>query len=156
LLLLAALCLASCAAVQGGAAKAPRELHGMADAFAAPGVALAWGVLRGANETETVVVLRIVTNPASYPWLAIVGSDPFTQSRRQVIPATRSTDVTDVRAPRAHFAEYPRTEARFYESGPAARLDRPALVVFFLGMPDTTPEFATEDQLQAYLASRVK
>ena len=155
LLLLAGLCLASCATVQGGAAKAPRELHGMAEAFTAPGVALAWGVLRGANESETVVVMRIVTNPASYPWLAIVGSDPFTQSKRQVLPATPSADVTDVRAPRAHFAEFPRTEARFYESGAAARQDRPALVVFFLGVPDTTPEFATEDQVQAYFTRRL-
>jgi hypothetical protein len=150
LLLLAGLCLVSCATVEGVAAKAPRELHGMADAFSAPGVALAWGVLRGANETETIVVMRVVANSASYPWLAVVGSDPFTQSKRQVMPATRSADVTDVRAPRAHFAEFPRTEARFYESEAAARQDRPALVVFFLGVPDTTPEFVTEEQLQAY------
>ena len=94
----------------------------MSDAFAAPGVALAWGVLRGASETQTLVVMRIVTSRTSYPWLAVVGSDPFTGSKRQVMPATRSADVTDVRAPRAHFAEFPRTEARFYESEAAARV----------------------------------
>lgn len=137
------------------AAEAPREVHGMTDAFAAPGVALAWGVVRGADEMATIVVMRIATQRAAYPWLAVAGSDPFTQSKRQVIPATRSVDVTEVRVPRAHFGAFPRTELRFYESAAAAREERPALVVFFLGVPDTTPEFATEDKLQSYLRDRV-
>jgi hypothetical protein len=155
LLLLGGLALASCAAVPPSAPKPAREVHGMADAFTAPGVALAWGVLRGADEAATVVVMRIVTQRGSYPWLAVAGSDPFTKSRWQVMPATRSADVTDVRAPRSHFAEFPRTEVRFYESAAAAQQDRPALIVFFLGVPDTTPEFTTDDKLQSYLRDRV-
>ena len=154
-LLVAALSLASCAAGAGTAAHPPREVHGSAEAFAAPGVALAWGVVRGADEAGTVVVLRIVAQGASYPWLAVTGSDPFTQSLKQVIPATPSGNVAEVRAPRAHFAEFPRTEVRFYGSASAAHGDKPALVVFFLGVPDTTPEFSTEDRLQSYLTSRV-
>ena len=155
LLLLVGLSFASGAAVHSSAAEAPREVHGMADAFAAPGVALAWGVVRGASETATVVVVRIVTDPASYPWLAVAGGDPFTQRKQPLLPAIRSTGVTDLRLPRAHFADFPRTELRFYESAAAAQQDRPALVVYFLGVPDTTPEFATEDKLQSYLNDRV-
>jgi hypothetical protein len=155
LLLLAGLSIASGAAVHSSAAEAPREVHGMADAFATPGVVLAWGVLRGASETATVVVVRIVTDPASYPWLAVAGGDPFTQRKQPLLPAIRSAGVTDVRLPRAHFADFPRTELRFYESAAAAQQDGPALVVFFLGVPDTTPEFATEDKLQSYLSDRV-
>lgn len=153
LLLLVGLSLASGAAVHG--AEAPREVHGMADAFAAPGVVLAWGVLRGASETATVVVVRIVTDPASYPWLAVAGEDPFTQRKQSLLAAARSTGVIDVRSPRARFADFPHTEVRFYESAVAAQQDIPALIVFFLGVPDTTPEFASEDKLQAYLGERV-
>jgi len=131
----------------------PREVHGMSDAFAAPGAVLAWAVVRQGNDAD--VVIRIVANRTSYPWVAVSGSDPFTQSKQQVFPATRSSDVTDVRARRAHFAGFPRTEVRFYESAAAAQADRPALVVFFLGVPDTVPEFATEAQLQSYLGGRV-
>jgi hypothetical protein len=152
LLLLAGLALAG-TEVHG--AGTPRELHGMADAFAAPGVALAWGVLRGASETATIVVVRIVTDPASYPWLAVAGGDPFTQRKQPLLAATRSAGVIDLRSPRAHFADFPRTELRLYESAAAAQQDAPALVVFFLGVPDTTPEFATEDKLQEYLGDRV-
>ena len=137
------------------AAESLREVHGMTDAFAAPGVALAWGVVRGTDEAATFVVVRITTDRTRYPWFGVARSDPFTQARHQVLPATRSADVTEVRAPRAHYAEFPRTEVRFYESEAEARADRPALAVFFLGVPDTTPEFATEDKLQAYLRDRV-
>jgi hypothetical protein len=151
-LLLLALSLAG-AAVRGG--EPPREVHGMADAFAAPGVAMAWGVVRGADEAATVVVVRIVTRPASYPWLAVTGGDPFTQRKEPLLAPTRSAGVIDVRTPRAHFADFPRTELRLYESAAAAQQDVPTLVVFFLGVPDTTPEFATEDKLQAYLTDRV-
>lgn len=152
LLLLAGLALAG-TEVHG--AETPRELHGMSDAFAAPGVALAWGVLRGASETATIVVVRIVTDPASYPWLAVAGGDPFTQRTQPLLAATRSAGVIDLRSPRAHFADFPRTDLRLYESAAAAQQDAPALVVFFLGVPDTTPEFATEDKLQEYLGDRV-
>ena len=155
LLLLVGLALASVAAVNSDAADAPREVHGMADLFAAPGVALAWGVLRAASETATVVVVRIVTNPASYPWLAVAGFDPFTQRTQTLLPAMRIAGVTEVRLARAHFADFPRTEFRFYESAAAAQQDGQALVVFFLGVPDTTPEFVTEDKLQSYLGDRV-
>ena len=127
----------------------------MSDAFAMPGVALAWGVVRGDSETATIVVVRIATQPASYPWLAVAGSDPFTQRRQPLLAATRSSGVIDVRSPRAHFADFPRTELRLYESAAAAQQDAPALVVFFLGVPDTTPEFATEDKLHTYLGERV-
>jgi len=153
LLPLAWLVLALAAAVHG--AEGPRELHGMSDAFAAPGVAMAWGVARGASETATVVVARIVTDPATYPWLAVTGSDPFTHRIEPLLAATQSAGVIEVRSSRVRFADFPRSEFRFYPSAAAAQQDVPSLVVFFLGVPDTTPEFATEDKLQAYLGDRV-
>ena len=153
LLALAGLTLAACAVAPP--AKPAREVHGMSDAFAAPGVALAWGILRGADEAATVVVMRIVADRAAYPWLAVTGIDPFTQAKHRVFPPKRSADVTHVRATRSHYAEFPRTEVRLYESESAALKDSPALVVFFLGVPDTTPEFATEDKLEAYLRQRL-
>lgn len=154
--LLAGFSITACIALQGGATEVPREMHGVADNFSAPGVSLAWGVARGADETATTVVLRIATDPAAYPWLAVVGSDPFTKSRGRMMPPTASTAVVDVRMPRAHFAEFPRTEIRLYASEAAVREERAALTVFFLGVPDTTPEFANANQLDAYLRGRVR
>jgi hypothetical protein len=133
------------------AADVPRELHGSGDAFAAPGLALAWGVLRGANEDTTQVVLRVVTDPVAFSEVAVTGVDPFTQGQEAMRAMTPSPGSVDVRTPRAHFARYPRTELRF--RAPAA--ETASLLVFYLGVPDTTPEFADEAKLDAYLRERI-
>lgn len=138
-----------------GATAAPVEAHGSADAYAAPGVALAWAVLRGATEAATLVTIRIAAVPAVHPYVAVAGVDPFTQQRKEVLPTTRVTGSIDVRVARSHFADFPRTEFRFYASAEAAATDTPALVVFYLGVPDTAPEFTMTPALEAYLAERL-
>jgi hypothetical protein len=137
------------------AADAPREVHGMSDAIVTPDAALAWGILRGASEASTTVVVRIVTDPAKYGWMGVVGIDPFSKREQVLRPVAKNAGTTDVRSPRARFAEFPRTELRLFDSDAAARSGAPAVVVYYLGAPDTTPEFATEEKLQAYLADRI-
>ncbi len=136
------------------AAETPREVHGSADTFSAPGVALAWSVLRGANEAATVVVVRVVTHAAAFPDVSITGSDPFTQRRQPMPLATRGSGVFEWRVPRAHFADYPRTELRFHDAARAPP-NGAVLVVFYLGVPDTTPEFLDETKLDVYLRARI-
>jgi hypothetical protein len=137
------------------AADAPREAHGNSDVYAAPGIALAWGVQRGATEATTMVVLRVVTDPKMYPWLAVAGIDPFTKAEQPLQRPTASNGSLDVRIARAQFADYPRTELRLFASAAAAQGGAPALTVFFHGVPDTTPEFANAQKLDAHLAARV-
>jgi hypothetical protein len=136
------------------AADASRELHGSADAFAAPGMALAWGVLRGADDERTIVVVRIVTDPAVFTDVAVAGSDPFSDQRRAMLAPASAAAGVDLRTPRAHFAAFPRTEFRFRAPSSTAG-DSPSLLVFYLGVPDTTPEFVDEAKLDAYLRGRL-
>ena len=154
-LMLACLALACGAAAPAAAAEPQREIHGMAEAYAGQGVALAWAVLRGANEAATIVVIRIVADPDLYPVVVAIGSNPFSQTTRSLLPATPNAGSVELRAARAQFADFPRTELRFYGSAPAAQSDTPRLAVYYLGVPDTTPEFATEASLAAYLADRI-
>ena len=58
--------------------------------------------------------------------------------------------------PRSSFADLPRTEFRFFPSAADAQVDAPRLVVYFLGIPDTTPEFAEPAALDKYLAGRIE
>ena len=137
------------------AAAAPREAHGMADAYAIPGVALAWAVLRGTTEATTFVTIRIAADPARYPFVAVTGIDPFSRQVKPVLAATAVAGTIDVRIARTHFADFPRTEVKLFDSAAAAQADAPALVVYFLGVPDTTPELATAPAQDAYLAARI-
>ena len=150
-LLLAALCLCAGAAL----AQAPREAHGSHDAYAAPGVALAWGVLRGADEATTAIAVRIVVDPGVYSWLAVTAVDPFSKLERAVQRPVQPGGPFDLSIPRAQFADYPRTELRLFDSAAHAQANAPQLVIYYLGVPDTTPEFADAAKLDASLSERI-
>ena len=155
LLLLACVGVAAGITQRADAADGSREAHGSADAFAAPGVTLAWGVLRGVTESATQVVVRIAAAREAFAAVAVVGIDPFTQRQQTLLAATPAAAGTDVRVPRAHFADFPRTEVRLYGMTDAGGTGTPALVVYYLGVPDTTPEFASGTALESYLAQRL-
>ena len=147
---------AAALALASGVAAAQEPVHGSHDAYNAPGVALAWAVARGADEASTAVVVRIATDPARYAWIAVRGIDPFTKAEQAVAAPRAIGGTTDVRIPRAQFADTPRTEWRFFASEAAARAGTASLVVYYLGIPDTTPEFADPAKLDAYLAARIR
>jgi hypothetical protein len=149
--LLAALCCCASAAF----AQAPRESHGSHDAYAAPGVALAWGVLRGSDEASTAVIVRIDVDPGAYPWLSMVAIDPFSKQEQAVQRPVQQAGPFDLRIPRMQFADYPRTELRLFDSAAHAQANAPQLVVYYLGVPDTTPEFADAAKLDASLSERI-
>ena len=159
ILALRRVCIGTFAAIfmlQVHAADTPREMHGSADAFATPGMALAWSVLRGATDDATMVVIRIVTDSTVFTDIAVAGSDPFTSRQVSMLALTPSSSgVVELRTPRTHFADYPRTELRFFGPAlpPAARTA--TLLVYYLGVPDTTPEFNDEAKLDAYLRERI-
>ena len=153
LVLLAGMLHALAATAADAARDAPaREAHGVADAFADPGVALAWGVLRGRRDEDAVVVVRIETASPEYAFVSVAAVDPFSNARKPLQAPTRALGGVELRMPRAQFSDFPRTEFAF---APDAGATRPALTVYYLGVPDTTPEFTTQDALAAYLADRI-
>ena len=134
---------------------AAQELHGANDVFATPGVTIAWAILRGATEDSTQVVLRIAVEPKTFTHVGVDGVDPFTRERQALLTGRAITGDTEVRTPRARYADLPRSEVRLFRSAEAWRAGSPALVVYYLSIPDTTPEFATAAALAAYLDGRI-
>ncbi|MEO7056693.1 MAG: hypothetical protein ABI143_07810 [Caldimonas sp.] len=145
-------------ALAGPAALAapPSEVHGSLDAFAAPGVALAWAVLRGKDEASAEVVVEVVADPATYRSLSVVGVDPFSKSTSPLLATTPIDGPLLVRVPRVRFADLPRTEWRLYASSASDASLAPAIVIYFQGVPDTTPEFNDEAALLTSLTQRVE
>ncbi len=142
----------ACAVLLLAAARAGaqgRELHGASDAFGGEGVSIAWAMLRGADEERTQVRLRVLADPARYAHFTVYGVDPFSNQRAEHIAPRRAPATVAI--PRARFAELPRTEVRFF--APDGKV---ALVVFYLSVPDTTPEFDSEANLERDLERRSK
>lgn len=143
-------------ALGGGPARAQAPLlHGENAVFSTEGLVVAWAVLRGATEETTQVLVRLVVRGGRYGYVAVDGVDPFRGARRAVLAGAALADVLDVRSPRASFADFPRREIRLYRTAADWRRGAPALTVYYLGVPDTTPEFASEAALAAYLADAV-
>lgn len=130
-----------------------QELHGASDVFVTSGVAVAWGILRAPAEEETQVVIRVVLDAATPAHLRVDAVDPFTGARRPVFPGAPVAGSVDIRSPRATFADFPRREIRLYRTAEDWRADTPALTIYYLGVPDTTPEFLSESALLAHLAA---
>jgi hypothetical protein len=128
-------------------------IHGADSVFAGEGIVLAWAVLRAPTEAETQVVIRIVPIGDAYRYVSVDAVDPFSGERRRVLPARPLGAELEVRSPRATFADLPRREIRLYRTADEWRAGTAALTVYYLGVPDTTPEFTSEAALAAYLAS---
>lgn len=133
---------------------APREVHGASDVYAEPGLALAWAVLQasaGADPGEATVVLTIELDPARYAQLDVQGRDPFGGGRRTWRERSASTPTVAVSALRRQFDDVPRTDVRLYAAGAT----EPALLVYYVGVPDTTPEYRTPMLLAAGVRERL-
>jgi hypothetical protein len=127
-------------------------VHGADSVFADPDLGIVWGVLKDQAEERTMVVIR-VSNPAGrYAHVTVDGVDPFTQRRVALVEGMPLGASADIRMPRGSFSDLPRREIHLYASGVDWRTRRPGLTVYYLGVPDTTPEFTTEAALEAYLA----
>jgi len=127
-------------------------VHGADSIFAEHGLGIVWGVLKNDAEERTMVVVR-VSNPAGrYAYVSVDGVDPFTERRVVVVEGRPLGASADLSMPRASFADLPRREIHLYASAVDWRAGRPGFTVYYLGVPDTTPEFTTEAALETYLA----
>ncbi len=145
------------AAVAGGQSVAPqREVHGALDVYAGEGIVLAWAILRGKDEKTTTVIVRGNAEANRYGALSVTGVDPFTKDALPLAPLAPIPGSFEVRAARERFADHPRTEWRFYRESAPVRDAVPALLVYYQGIPDTSPEFDDAGKLDAYLAGRLQ
>jgi hypothetical protein len=124
-------------------------VHGADSVFVAPTVKIAWAIQKGANEESTFVLLQIANSTGHYRQVRLDGVDPFSKKRKVLVSARLLAASIELTVPRSSFAEYPSCEIHLYRE---AADQSPSLTVYYLGVPDTTPEFATAQDAQTYLA----
>ena len=127
-----------------------QEVHGENSSFRGNGVAMVWVVLRGTSEEDTQVILRIAPAGGNYVAVSLDGVDPFSGRRQELLAVQPMANPLDTRTPRATFADLPRREIHFYTAADR-NARRSSLTIYFMGLPDTTPEFASDTALRLYL-----
>jgi hypothetical protein len=131
---------------------AQEKVHGADSLFVAPTVKVGWVVQKGESEETTLVVLRVVNSVDQFRRVRLDGVDPFSNNRKVLVSAQALGESIDLSLPRSGFAEFPSCEIHLYRSAAASLEEQPSLTVYYLGVPDTTPEFASAQDAQAYLA----
>lgn len=134
-----------------GAAGGAEEIHGELDQFAGNGIAIVWAIRKAPVEDQSQVIARVVPVDARWAAISIDGVDPFTRERRVVLPRTPLGSGVQTSALRGSFADLPHRQFHFY----AASQTQPGLTVYFMGVPDTTPEFLADDVLAGHLEQAV-
>jgi hypothetical protein len=130
------------------------ELPGADAVFVGRGVAILWGVVRGPDEARTRVVVRVEAIDPAAPWrfVSVEAVDPFTREREWVRLAAglEPGAVVSVETPRESFVAKPSRRVLFYADQAGVQAGRPGLVVSYVSVPDTVPEFATRGELEAH------
>lgn len=147
------LCLSlSLAMLAGNFVNAQEKVHGANSLFVAPTVKIGWVIQKAASEESTLVVMRVVNRLGQYRQVRLDGVDPFTNTRKALISPQVLAESIDLSVPRSGFAELPSCEIHLYRSEAASGDEQPSLTIYYLGVPDTTPEFASAREARAYLA----
>lgn len=135
-------------------AQAPHaSQHGAHEIFVSPDAAIVWAVLKAPTGDKAAVWLRIVNTSKKFSHISIDGVDPFSNKRERVQLGIQLQAEARVQSDRDTFSDLPSREVHFYRSEADLSADRPALTVYYLGVPDQTPEFSSRAALDSYLSA---
>jgi hypothetical protein len=106
-------------------------------------------MLRGApgSDVQVMIRIRILSEGGSpYSDYAVQAVHPLTRAAEWVVPKRSLEKVNTAAAPRESFANLAGRRIYFYR--PSA--PEPELAVYYMGIPDTTPELSDAAQLEQY------
>ncbi len=125
-------------------------LHGADGVFVVPDTAIVWAVLKQPSGDKATVWLRIINSTQEFSHVAIDGVDPFSKKRERVEAGTKLDAEARLASDRDTFSDLPSREVHLYRTAADMRANMPTLTVYYLGVPDTTPEFSTRAAMEEY------
>ena len=79
--------------------------------------------------------------------------DLFSKQRQRLEKGVALAAEARIESDRDSFADYTSREIHLYRTDADWRADKPALTVYYLGVPDTTPEFSSREAMDRYLTT---
>lgn len=135
-------------------AQANAELvHGADSVFVTSDVAIVWAVLKQPASDNATVWLRIVNRRLRFSHVSVDGVDPFSNQRVAIEPGKALPAELALASDRDTFSTLPAREVHFYRTESDWRAGRPLLTIYYLGVPDTTPEFTSRAAMDEYLST---
>jgi hypothetical protein len=136
-----------------------REIHGADSSFRVDSLGIVWGVLRSAQGAPVQVIIRVRIMgdfPTPYAAFAVQAVQPLSGTAEWVAQRRPLTAVNDVVSPREAFKDMTGRRLLFFRQAAGAPDQAPDLVIYYMGVPDTTPEFADAGQMENYFEMAFK
>ena len=138
-------------------AETQEEHHGADSSYQLNNLVILWGILKGPDEDRSWVTIKIIrtgSDPGPWESFRVEAVDPFTQEKEWVTPRQCLGKETAIKSPRSSFRD--KTGRRIFLYSDPSKGEKPSAVIFYQGVPDTTPEFLTEKEMEAYFEQALK
>jgi hypothetical protein len=145
--------------MESSRAEAKRQYHGADSLFEREGIVILWAILKGSTEESSWVYIKIIQTgggPASFQLFGVEAVDPFSNQKEWVVKGEPLKRENMVKSIRASFREKTARRVLFYEKAEDLLKETPAMIVYYLGVPDTSPEFMTEREIEDYFRQTVR
>jgi hypothetical protein len=128
-----------------------REFHGADSVFEKDGITILWAILKGPTEESSWVHIKIICSGENpFQIFSVEAVDPFSKEKEWVVIGKKLEKENLVRSNRASFREKTGRRILFYRSTEVFEKENPDMIVYYLGVPDTSPELLSEKGIEDY------
>ena len=134
-------------------AYAQREYHGADSVFEKEGIVVLWGILKGKDEDSSWVYLKILNaagEKRNFQLFSVEAVDPFSNEKEWMVRGQRLEEENRVKSVRSSFTDKTVRRILFFITRRNLEENKPDMVIFYRGIPDTTPELLSEQDLELY------
>jgi hypothetical protein len=134
-----------------------KEFHGADSVFEKEGITILWAILKGPTEGSSRVYIKIL-NSGNSPFQAfsVEAVDPFSKEKEWVVRGEVLKKENLVKSVRTSFTEKTGRRVFFYKNAEDLSKGNPATIVYYFGIPDTSPEFLTEREMENYFEKALR
>jgi hypothetical protein len=134
-----------------------KEFHGADSAFEREGITILWAILKGSTEESSWVYIKIVNSGKSpFQIFSVEAVDPFSKEKEWVVKGKKLKKENLVRSNRTSFRDKTVRRILFYRSEKAFEKENPDMTVYYLGVPDTSPEVLSEKEMENYFEKAIE
>jgi hypothetical protein len=128
-----------------------KEFHGADSVFEREGITILWAVLKGPAEETSWVYIKIINSEKNpFQIFSVEAVDPFSNEKEWVVKGKKLEKENLVRGVRTSFRDKTARRILFYQSIEACEKENPDMAVYYLGVPDTSPEVLSEKEREDY------
>ena len=138
-------------------AQGQTEFHGADSIFEKEGITILWAILKGPTEESSSVYIKII-NSGKNPFriFSVEAVDPFSKEKDWVVKGEKLEEENLVRGVRTSFRDKTGRRILFYRSTEAFEKEDPDMAVYYLGVPDASPEILSEKEMEDYFKKAVE